>query len=122
MKKSIALFLLIFVLIFSMAACGEKISQAEVELQNVIKEYDEFADKFVDLVKRFKANPTDASVLAEMNNFSTEANEFKVEIQEKLANINSNDIPKEKQQQYLDQITAINEKITNAASDILGEE
>ena len=119
MKKIFAL-MIVFVMCLMCVACGETAgtSNAEVSNQSTVSEwkqfindYDAWADKYVEFVKKYKENPTDATILAEYTEMAAEVASW-AERAEKL----EKDLTAEEAAEYSAQLLKIAEKLQEAAN------
>lgn len=84
MKKAVSV-LLVLVLVIGMVACTAR----DEEWRTFLKEYEEWVDEYIALVKKYKSNPLDMSILAdytkmvsEMTDWTKRADEIKEELKD----------------------------------------
>ena len=87
MKKVISV-VLVLVLIIGLVACTAK----DEKWRTFLKEYEQWADEYIALVKKYKNNPQDMSILAdytkmvsEMSDWSSKASDLKDELKDSEA-------------------------------------
>jgi len=83
-------------------SAGESVSDCD----QFIKDYDAFADSYIKMLKKYKKNPTDATILTEY----TEAAQKAIKMQNEAANCTD--------AKYASQLTKIATKIANAAAEL----
>ncbi len=100
MKKLLA-FILTIMIVLSLSACGGKTQPANspgsttvadqsvpetnkksssendtVEWRQFLKEYEAWVDEYIEIVKKYKANPTDMSILSDYTNMLSKVSEW----------------------------------------------
>lgn len=83
----------------------KKSSESSTDCDEFLKGYEKFMDKYIAILKKYKANPTDASILSDYTSMLTEAQEWSTKTADCAAD------PK-----FASKISAIQMKIANAAA------
>jgi len=104
MKKLLAL-VIVVVLSLPLVACGgnaetpagtqsgggsSQVATGTAEWKTFLKEYEEWVDDYVALVKKYKANPTDTSILTDYTNMANKLSEWTAKL-DKVENELAND-------------------------------
>lgn len=84
MKKLLAL-LIIATIIFSLVSCGSN----DPEWKKFLKEYEEWIDNYIEMVDKYKSNPTDMAIwedysemLSELSDWSARSDEIQAELED----------------------------------------
>ena len=79
MKRVVALFL-VFVVILGLCACGNTTSSSssdeKAEWEKFIDDYNKWADDYIELANKYKANPTDMSIVTDYTNMASDVAEW----------------------------------------------
>lgn len=96
----------------SSASSASSSSSSDYDWKQFIKDYEAWVDSYVEILKKYKANPTDTSILADYGKMMQQASEW----EEKADKINGEleDDP-EALQEYMAAVGRILAKITDAA-------
>lgn len=79
-----------------------------------LKDYEEWVDSYVEFMKKYKNNPTDASLLTEYSKFMTDTTEWSKKAQkyqDELQNLSAEDLS-----EYMKSVTSILEKINSVGA------
>ncbi|MBQ7128564.1 MAG: hypothetical protein IJO19_01070 [Clostridia bacterium] len=84
-------------------------ADSKTEWKTFLKEYDEWADKYIELYKKYKANPADTSLLSEYTEVVQKATEWSKKSDKYLEELKS--ASEEELEEYSNTISKIQEKL-----------
>lgn len=81
-----------------------------------LKDYEAWTDKYIEFMKKYKANPTDVSLISEYGKFAAETVEWAEKAEKYENELNQGDVSPEIIQEYFDTLARITKKITEVAN------
>lgn len=89
-------------------------SSTDDSWREFLKEYEEWADKYIAVVKKYKANPTDLSILTEYTSLITELSDWTT----RADDISSSIVDVKDATEFSTELARIAAKIADAAGDL----
>lgn len=109
MKRTIAFILLASILLISLAGCGN--SGVSAEFKETMDAYEDFFDEYISFMKKYQANPTDLSLLAEYSEFMSEY----TSMMSKMSALGDKKMNDAEAEYYLEVTDRINKKLLDVA-------
>lgn len=81
-----------------------------------LKDYEAWTDKYIEFMKKYKANPTDITLISEYGKFAAETVEWAEKAKKYENELNQGNVSPEIIQEYFDTLARITKKITEVAN------
>lgn len=109
--KKLTMFILALLLTFTLAACGSNEAKVDKAIEKndwetVVKEYEKWADDFLEFSKKLKDDPTNEKLLEEYEELIKSGEEWETKF-EKL----EDKLPEDEADKFMDKIEGIGKKI-----------
>lgn len=113
--KRIVAFFLVFVVVLGLCACGNTVANSDsaekAEWEKFIDDYNKWTDDYVELLNKYKANPTDTAIVAKYTEMASELADWAEKADKVTAELKNS--PSEAQK-FAEELLKISNKLAKA--------